>query len=148
MAHLRITIRSSTLLALGLCAAHFGAAAAIWLAAVPLWVKMGLSLGIAASLPWPLASQAALRAAEAIVALEITERGRLSFLTRGGKWRACELLGSTYVSPWLTILNLKPEGGRLVRHVVLVTDNVDARDFRRLRVWLRWGDRPGANRVY
>jgi toxin CptA len=148
MAQLRITIRSSAMLALGLCAVHLGAAVAIWLAAVPLWLKMGLSLGIAASLGRPLASQAALRAAEAIVALEITERGRLSFLTRRGRWRACELLGSTYVSPWLTILNLKPEGGRLVRHVVLVPDNVDARDFRRLRTWLRWGGRPGANRVY
>jgi toxin CptA len=148
MTYLRITIRSSTMLALGLCAAHLGAGVAVWLAAVPLWLKMGLSLGIVASLGWPLASQAALRAAEAIVAVEITESGRLAFLTRRGKWRGCELLGSTYVSPWLTILNLKPEGGRFVRHVVLVPDNVDARDFRRLRTWLRWGGRPGANRVY
>jgi toxin CptA len=77
------------------------------------------------------------------VALEVTEAGRISFRTRHGEWRECELLPSSYVSPRLTILNLKPEGGR-VRHVVLVPDNVDARDFRRLRTWLRWAAQPEA----
>lgn len=136
------------MLALGLCAAHLGAAAAVWLAAVPLWLKLVLGLGVATSLGWPLARQAALRAAEAIVELEVSERGRLSFLTRRGEWRACELLGSTYVSPRLTVLNLKPEGGRYARHVVLLPDNVDEREFRRLRTWLRWGARSAANQVY
>jgi len=127
---------------------HLAAAVALWLAALPLWLKAASSLAIAGSLAWPLLSRAALRGADAIVALEVTESGRLSFLTRRGEWRACELLGSTYVSPRLTILNLKPEGGRLARSVVLVPDNVDAGEFRRLRAWLRWGTRTEVNQVY
>ena|SRR5688572_8711303 len=133
-----IEIKPSTGLAIALCVAHLGAAAAIWCAALPLWVKGGLIVAIAAALGWFVFAWAMLRSAESVVALEITAAGRLSFLTRRGMWHACELLGTSYVSPRLTILNLKPEDRRLVRHVVLVPDNVAARDFRRLRTWLRW----------
>ena len=138
-----IGIKPSARLAIALCLFHFGAAAAIWFAALPSWSKFGLTAVIGAGLGWSLLAQAALRTAGAIVALEITAAGRISFQTRRGAWRACELLGTSYVSSCLTILNLKPEGRRLARHVVLVQDNVDARDFRRLRTWLRWGHRPG-----
>jgi toxin CptA len=41
--------------------------------------------------------------------------------------------------PWLTVLNLKLPGKRLVRHVILLPDALDENEFRRLRVWLRWG---------
>ena len=80
------------------------------------------------------------------MALEITGDVRISFHTRRGEWRECELPGSSYVSPHLTILNLKLPGTRRIRHVVLVPDNVDAVDFRRLRKWLRWGARPEAQK--
>ena len=126
-------------LAIALCAAHVAAAVAVWLAPVPIWAQAALTLAMAASLVYSLSHKAALHAAEAIVGLEIAEDGRVSFQTRGGEWQPCELLGSSYVSPRLAVLNLKPRDARRVRHVVLVPDNVDARDFRRLRTWLRWG---------
>ena len=138
----RIAIRPSAVLAMALCAAHAAAAAALWLAPVAIWAKAPLTIAMAVSLVYSLSRKAALHAAEAIVGLEIAEDGRMSFQTRGGEWRVCELLGSSYVSPRLTVLNLKPQGGRRVRHVVLVPDNVDAGDFRRLRTWLRWGAQP------
>jgi toxin CptA len=146
MAVRRITVKPSPRLAVGLCAAHGGAAAAIWLAPVPYWLKAGVTLVMAASLGWYLFSRVALRAAGAIVALEIREEGGLSFLTRCGEWRECRLLGSSYVSPLLTVLNLEPAGGWCARHVLLLPDNVDAKDFRRLRAWLRWApvQRPEA----
>ena len=137
----RIEIKPSVGLAIALCLVHLGAAAAIWCAALPLWVKGGLIVAIATALGWLLFARAMLRSAESVVALEITAAGRLSFLTRRGKWHACELLGTSYVSPRLTILNLRPEGRRLARHAVLVPDNVEAGDFRRLRTWLRWAHR-------
>jgi hypothetical protein len=31
-----------------------------------------------------------------------------------------------------------PRGRRFSRRLILVPDNVDPRDFRRLRIWLRW----------
>lgn len=137
-----IAIRPSVLLAIALCATHVAAAAAVWLAPIATWAIAALTMAIAASLVYCLSRQAALHAAEAIVGLEIAANGKVSFQTRRGEWRVCELLRSSYVSPRLTLLNLKPEGGRRVRHVVLVPDNVDPRDFRRLRTWLRWGAQP------
>jgi len=140
----RIEIGPSRILAIVLCLIHPGAGAAIWLAAVPLWLKVGLIITIIADCGWCLFSRAFLRPADAIVAVEISAAGKLSFLTRAGAWHAAELLGTTYVAAYLTILNLKPDGRRLARHVVLVADNVDPDDFRRLRTWLRWAPRPGA----
>jgi len=124
-------------LAAALCAAHLAAAGAAWLAPVPVWLKAAITLAIAASLVDTLARKAALHSDAAIVSLEVTDGGRVAFMTRNGEWRAAELLGTSYVSTYLTILNLKPQDGR-VRHVVLLPDNVDAQAFRRLRIWLRW----------
>ncbi|MBI2294643.1 MAG: hypothetical protein HYU76_01025 [Betaproteobacteria bacterium] len=134
----RISIAPSVGLAIALCAAHFAAAGAVWLVSAPVWVKAPVVVAIAASLAFHLARNAALHAPDAIVALEVKDDGSLSFQTRRGEWLDCELLGSSFVSRHFTIVNLKPQGQRLARHVVLVTDNVDAQDFRRLRVWLRW----------
>ena len=134
----RIAIRPSSTLGIALCAAHAAAACAIWFAALPLWVMCVLLAAIGAGLVWSLASRAALRGPEAIVALEITAAGQVSFLTRRGSFRPCALLGTSYVSAHLTILNLRPVGAHLARHVVLLPDNVDPGDFRRLRTWLRW----------
>ena len=41
----------------------------------------------------------------------------------------------------LCVLNLRMAGSLLARHVVIVSDNVDAEEFRRQRVLLRWGSR-------
>jgi toxin CptA len=141
----RIAITPSVRLAMSLCVAHIAAGGAVWLALVPLWLKAALALAIAISLVYCLSRAALLRAAEAVVALEISD-GRISFQTRRGEWHECELLGSSYVSPRLTIVNLKLPGARRVRHVVLVPDNVDAGDFRRLRTWLRWAAQPDTTR--
>jgi len=140
----RIEIKASPTLACGLCLAHLGAAAAIWCSALPLWLKAGLTVAIGAGLGWSLYSRAALLTPESVVALEITASRGLSALTRGGIWHAGELLGTSYVASRLTIVNVRLEGRRLARHVVLVPDNVDARDFRRLRTWLRWAARPAS----
>ena len=134
----RIAITPSIRLGIALSALHVAAGVAAWVAPVPFWLKLPLTFALAISLAYFLAHAAALRVAEAIVRLEVTDDGQMSFQTRGGDWRECELLGSSYVSPHVTILNLKPQGARRVRHVVLVPDNVDADDFRRLRTWLRW----------
>lgn len=134
----RFSIASSVRLAVALSAAHFTAAGVVWWVPMPVWVKTLLIIAITASLIFYLARHAALHAPDAIVALEIKDDGGISFQTRRGEWLDCELLGSSFVSRHLTIVNLKPHGQRLARHVILVPDNVDARDFRRLRVWLRW----------
>ena len=39
------------------------------------------------------------------------------------------------------MLNIRLDSGGITT-VVILGDGIDANDFRRLRVWLRWGPRP------
>jgi toxin CptA len=73
-----------------------------------------------------------------VIALRISSDNAFSVQTRRGEWRECEVLGSTYVTAFLTVLNFRVSGARRVRSVVLMSDSMAADDFRRLRVWLRW----------
>ena len=145
----RVSVSPSVRLAAAVCVVHFAAAVLLWLMPLPVTGKSVITLVIAVSLVFFLARDAALHATNAIVALEIGEDDAVSYQTRGGEWVDCELLGSSYVSPRLTIVNLQPHGRRGVRRVILVPDNVDARDFRRLRMWLRWkrGDGPDSAQI-
>jgi toxin CptA len=85
-----------------------------------------------------MARDAALHATHSIITLELSEDGRIACQTRRGDWFDCELLGSSYVSPQMTVVNLRLQGSWRTRRVILVPDNVDPRDFRRLRIWMRW----------
>lgn len=134
----QIPVTPSVRLAVLLCVVHIAAAGAVWAAPIPVAVKAVFIIAITVSLVFHLLRYAALHAAGSIVALEIREEGGISFRTRRGEWHDCELLPSSFVSHHLTIVNLRPHGQRRVRYVILMSDNVDARDFRRLRVWLRW----------
>src|SRR6185436_12125180 len=71
----RIEIRPSNALTAALCLAHPGAAAAIWCAGLPSWLKGALTVAIGVGLVWSLFSRARLRAAESVVGLEITAEG-------------------------------------------------------------------------
>lgn len=140
----RIAVSPSALLAIAVCVAHLLAAGLLWLMPIPALGKSVFTLMIAFSLVFFLARDAALHSAHAIIALEIKDDGAISFQTRSGAWVDCTLLGSSYVSPRLTILHLRPGRRKGTRRVIIVPDNMDSRDFRRLRMWLRWkrGDRP------
>ena len=140
----RITISPSVWLAAALCATHLAAAGLLWLIPIPVVGKLVLTMAIALSLVFFVARDAALHAAHAIVVLEIRDGGGVAFQTRCGEWLDCEVLGSSTVSPRLTIVNLRPRLRWGTRRLILVPDNVSPRDFRRLRMWLRW--KAGAGR--
>jgi toxin CptA len=140
----RIAVSPSVLLAIAICVAHLLAAGLLWLLPIPAPGKSVLTLLIAVSLVFLLARDAALHSAHAIIALEIKDDGVISFQTRSGAWVDCTLLASSYVSPRLTILNLRPASGKGKRRVIIVPGNVDSRDFRRLRMWLRWRQAGGS----
>ena len=138
-----IAVSPSVRLAAALCAAHLVAAGLLWLVPIPVLGKGVATLAIALSLIYYLARDAALHAANAIVALELKDGGGISFRTRNGTWVDSELSGSSYVSPVLTIVVLQPRGRRRTRRAIILPDNVDARDFRRLRMWMRWKHEGG-----
>jgi len=134
----RISVRPSVLIAVAISILHVGAAAVVWLVPIPVLGKAVFTLAIAVSLIYFMARDAALHASRSIVALELREEGGIACQTRNGAWLECELLGSSYVAPGMTIINLRARGWMGYRRVILVPDNVDVEDFRRLRTWLRW----------
>lgn len=134
----RVSVSPSVRLAAATCVVHCLAAVLLWLVPLPVSGKAAVTLAIAVSLVFFLARDAALHAANAIIALEIGDDDSVSYQTRDGEWVICELLDSSYVSPGLTIVNLLPHGRRRTRRVILLPDNVAPRDFRRLRMWMRW----------
>ncbi len=103
-------------------------AAALALVSASLWFELRVILHISA---------------RAVTALQIAADGRFSIRLRSGTWRVCEVLGSTTVTAPLTVLNLRPEGARRIRSVVILADSMAADDFRRLRTWLRWRTQDG-----
>lgn len=135
---LTVAVGPSRRLAGLLAGMHVFAAAMCWLAPLPQWLAIALMPLLAAS-AWHALRRDSLRTLpNSLVAVRLHADGRCAFKVRGETWHQAALLGSSFVSPWLTVLNLRPEAGRFARHLVILPDAVNAEDFRRLRVWLKW----------
>lgn len=137
----RVTINPSRALAVLLIVVHLGTAAVLVPLDLALWVKVSLALCVATSLAHSLCRHALLKTCGSVTGIELGDRSNARVLTRDGHWREADVLGTTYVSSLFTVLNLRLKASRLARHVLLVPDNSDSEDFRRLRVVLRWGNR-------
>lgn len=137
----RVTLKPSRQLAIALTGAHLGAAATLFPLDIFLWTKLGFAMVVAISLAATIRRHALLASRTAVVAVELHELDRAVLQTRNGLWHDARLLETTYVSPFLSVLNLRITGRLVPRHMLIVKDNVDPEDFRRLRAWLRWGYR-------
>src|SRR5258708_301096 len=136
---LKISLRPSWILAAVLAGAHGGAIAVIVIVDMTLWLELIAIAALIVNLVAALRRTALLLAPDSVVAIEIGSDDTLSIQTRrGSRIDGCEVLGSTYVAAFLAIINLREPETRAIRHVVLLRDSIDAEDFRRLRVWLRW----------
>lgn len=67
-------------------------------------------------------------------------RNGLNIKTRHHGWMISDILDTSFVTPWLTVLHLKLSQKRLPVYVVLLPDMLGPDEFRRLRVWLKWGE--------
>ena len=135
---LKASLRPSHILAAILILAHGAAITVVALVGMQQWLQLLAIAALLANLAYVVARAALLRGSSAVVALEVTSDNALSIQTRSGEWIECEVLGSTYVVSFLTVLNLREIEKGSVRHIMILPDSMDAEDFRRLRVWLRW----------
>lgn len=138
----KTNLRPSRILAAILVLAHGAAIAMVVLAGLPLWPALIAIAALVASLVYDVRQTALLRAPDAVSAFEITADDKFSIQTRSGECLECEVLGSTYVTYFLTILNLKAIDSGKNKRAVILPDSLDAEDFRKLRVWLRWKRDP------
>lgn len=120
-----------------------------------LFLRYGIALVALAAVaevilsPWPMVAKASSLCAlvvggglawrtsnPSVKALRLTGDGGIECRLAGeGNFQKARLQGAAVVHPWLTVFRLNT--GRCYR-VVLCPDAIDADDFRRLRVWLRW----------
>ncbi len=98
-------------------------------------------------LPWPMALSLTVLTAfsfvwcwrrKRLVVLKMNVKGEL-FVQQQEEWLETKVLSSSLVLPYLTVLNLKVPNRRWSFNVLVLPDSVDAESFRRLRVWLKWG---------
>ena len=145
--HLILRIGASPLLALALVAAH-GAAIACAVVYLPGWWIRSVAAGaIAASLAFHLFRDALQRSGEAVIGFTLKDDARCELALRNGETVTGTLEGSTFVTPLLTVINVRPSGKGRRRAVVLMPDSAPAQELRQVRVWLRhraWPDTAGS----
>ena len=133
-----IRLKPSIRLAVILSFAHFAVIGMLWSLVLPTAVKLIGTIIFVVSLIYYLRYYALLRSPGSAVVFELSEEMSCALETRRGGRIICTLLGSSFVAPYLTVLNLKPSAGFFTRSVVILADGIDAEQFRQLRVLLRW----------
>jgi hypothetical protein len=134
----RASLVPSRRLAAVLSLVHAAAVGAIVPLDMPLAIKIGLVLAVVVSLVHSIRRHSLLRSKRSVIAIEVSDRHAAAIQGRDGVWHDARILGSSYVTAQLTMLNLRVTGERLARHVLVIPGNVDEEEFRRMRVRLRW----------
>lgn len=137
----RIELRPARRLAWLLGAVHLGALMLLGTLPMAWWAVLVLAALLVASALQSISRQALRRGARAVTAMEFADREQVRVRRGDGSWHDGRLLGISTVGAKLAVLNIRLEG-QGVQHVVITGDGIDGDDFRRLRVWLRWGPRP------
>lgn len=141
---LKVELQPSRHLAWLLGAVHCGALVVLAVMPLPAWVWVISSALIIASALLTISRQALRRGAKTVQALEFSDREALRARIGDGTWHGGRLLGSSTVGAGLTVLNLRIDTLGTT-HVVITGDDISNDDFRRLRVWLRWGPGPAGS---
>ena len=137
----RVSLKPSRRLAALLICAHLAAAAALIPLDLSPWAKIAIAAAVAGSLWHALRLHALQRNAASVTELVLHAGDRAAVRVRSGDWVEGRVLGTTYVTPALVVLNLRLDGRRFARHVVILRDSTDAEALRRMRVLLRWAYR-------
>lgn len=133
-AALNVEPRPSRILRVSSGILHAAASIAVVVADIPLWIKVGLLVGIGLSLSWTAYRYGWRGSGGFIVRIEwLDDRWYLE--TGNGVRHLARLIGG-YAHPRIVVLNFRLENGRRWP-LVLLPDAVDAESLRRLRVWLR-----------
>ena len=136
-----VELRASHRLGWLLGVAHSAAVFLLLWLPLPWWLIAVASAAVIASAASSINRQALRRGKHAVRALEFSDRETLRARIGDNQWHGGRLLGSSTVGAGLAVLNLRLDG-KGTTHVVITGDSVDGDDFRRLRVWLRWGPGP------
>jgi toxin CptA len=127
--------RSLTLIILAMHALTFILALSLPL---PFFVKLAAAPLLAASLLYSVRGEARRAMAGSVTAIMLLPDGGIEVQTRRRGRQAAKLQAGSFVTPQLTVLRYRLKDRFISSHVVIFPDAVEAEDFRRLRVHLRW----------
>lgn len=135
----QFNLQPSIYFTIALVASH-GAALAVLapLAFLPLWARTLLALLVLVSLLYHVWHDAWLLALSSNKTL-LLDGDMILLVARNGDQVTARVLADSLVTPFITVLNVLPQGSYLARSVIILPDSLDAESFRQLRVWLRWG---------
>ncbi len=131
-----LRIRPSAWLAVALALVHGGALVCAGVFIAHPGVAGALAAAIAFSLVFHVRRHALLLERNAIIELTLRGGARCEVTLRNGVALAGTIEGSTFVAPWLTVVNVRTDAGQR-RAIVLMPDSAPAEERRRVRVWLR-----------
>jgi hypothetical protein len=134
--HLSVPLRRSCRAGLLLGLIHGGGVAGVWVADIPLWTKILLSLGVTANGLYSVAAYALRCVGPAVTMLYCDANDRWQITTRSGQTQPAVLLSEAYVHPLVTVMRFRRADGTRVC-VPLLADALDGEDFRRLRARVR-----------
>jgi len=125
------------LLAAALLFIHGGALIWLFAFALPLWLKLMAAPVIIASLWLQLRTHLLQKGRRAVTGLAWDGGDEWQLQTAQAESVKARLLGSSFVSPWLIVLNFKIEASRRMLPVIIMSDTLDSSSFRRLTSKLR-----------
>jgi toxin CptA len=120
-----------------LAAGHLGAIAVLFPLDLPLMIKLAIGAMLLVSLFVAWRKQPGRVGEGGVQSLTWQADGDWLLETVEGKQLAARLHESTYVHPWLVVLNFRQEGERGMLSFTLPPDALDAQTFRELRVRLK-----------
>lgn len=134
---LRLNPKPSRVLIGLLTVGHLGAVAVLLPLDFPLIVKLLIGIALLVSLIVALRKQPGKTGEGGVQTLTWKVDGDWLLETIDGESMSATLHESTYVHPWLVVLNFKLEGKRGLLSFVLAPDALDGETFRELRVRLK-----------
>jgi toxin CptA len=132
---LELNLRPSRVYRVILALAHGLALAGIWLAALPVWAKVLMTVVLLIGGVWLWRENS-----NGLRSLRVSQSGQIELLD--GEWLPAGIKGQAVVLPWFVSLELVPEAGK-TRRLALLPDSTEADGFRKLRVWLKWAAPAG-----
>jgi hypothetical protein len=144
MKPIRLDFKPSITLIVIFCAMGISAGVILILSALVWQIKLLLGFGIFAVVIYSVCLHGLLSLPWSSIALNIDSSNQLQLVHKNGKVLSVELCRDSVVTPYLTVINCKPQDEKLLarlitQHLLILPDMLDSEHYRQLRVWLRWG---------
>ena len=140
---IHLKLRPSILLASLLTLAGLIACIALTLLPLPVTLLLVLMALVVLMVTVAIRRHALLAHSASIVMLRLHGDGSLEISLNNGNRHAVRVLPDSFAGYQFAVLNLQLEQTTSLwsvrRHLVLLFDHCDPEEFRRLRIWLRWG---------